>query len=133
MRQVDCTRVWQSADDFLRDALSPAIDPTPEVRIQVVSAKDLDATLLGQDLPLSDSRKPRVLILADVPRLSETQQAAVREYLDSGGGLLVTLGSQVDEKFYNEQLSKNGGWLPAQLQEIATAAPGQPARPLQDS
>ncbi len=117
--------------DFLRDALSPAIDPTPEVRVQVVPAKDLDATLLGQDLPPSDSRKPRVLILADVPRLSETQQAAVREYLDSGGGLLVTLGSQVDEKFYNEHLSKNGGWLPAQLQEIAMAAPGRPARPLQ--
>jgi hypothetical protein len=117
--------------DFLRDALSPAIDPTPEVRVQVVSANDLDATLLGRDLPTGDSRKPRVLILADVPRFTDAQQTAIREYLDSGGGLLVTLGSQVDEKFYNQLLSKKGGWLPAQLQEIATADPGRPARPLQ--
>jgi hypothetical protein len=117
--------------DFLRDALSPAIDPTPEVRVQVVPAQDLDAGLLGRELPASDSRKPRVLILADVPRLSDMQQAAIREYLDSGGGLLITLGSQADEKFYNEQLSKNGGWLPAQLQEIVTAVSGRPAHPLQ--
>jgi hypothetical protein len=121
----------RSSAQFLRDALSPAIDPTPEVRVQVVSYKDLDATLLGKDLPAGDSRKPRVLILSDVPRLTDLQQTAIREFLDSGGGLLVTLGPQADEKFYSEQMPKNGNWLPAQLREIANAEPGQPAHPVQ--
>jgi hypothetical protein len=119
--------------DFLRDALSPAIDPTPEVRVQVVPIQEFDGVALGRDLPPGDSRKPRVLILADIPRLSDAQQAAVREYLDSGGGLLVTLGSQVDEKFYNQLISMpehgnpRGGWLPAQLEQIIEAQPGHPA------
>jgi len=123
--------------DFLRDALSPAIDPTPEVRVQVVPIQNFDSAALGLDLPPGDSRKPRVLILADVPRLSDAQQTAVREYLDSGGGLLVTLGSQVDEKFYNQVISKpefgnpRGGWLPAQLEQIIESEPGRPAHPLQ--
>jgi hypothetical protein len=121
----------RSSAEFLRDALSPAIDPTPEIRVQVVSHRDLDATLLGKDLPAGDSRKPRVLILSEVPRLTDVQQNAIRDFLDSGGGLLMTLGSQVDEKFYNEHLSKNAGWLPAQLKEITTAEPGRPAHPLQ--
>jgi VWA domain-containing protein/aerotolerance regulator-like protein len=112
---------------FLRDALSPAIDPTPEVRVQVVPVGELDAEALGHNLPAGDSRKPRVLILADVPRLSEAQQKAVQEYLDSGGGLFVTLGSQVDERFYNE----SANWLPAQLEQITTAEKGRPARPLE--
>jgi hypothetical protein len=121
--------------DFLRDALSPAIDPTSEVRVQVVPFQEFDSVALGRDLPPGDSRKPRVLILADVPRLSEAQQAAVREYLDSGGGLLVTLGPQVDEKSYNELVSKSelgnprGSWLPAQLEHIIEAEPGRPAHP----
>jgi hypothetical protein len=123
--------------DFLRDALSPAIDPTPEVRVQVVPIQDLDAVALGRDLPAGDSRKPRVLILADVARLTDAQQSAVHEYLESGGGLLVTLGSQVDDKSYNEVVSKpelenqRGGWLPAQLEQIIVAEPGRPAHPLQ--
>jgi hypothetical protein len=113
--------------DFLRDALSPAIDPTPEMRVQVVPIGEFDAEVLGHNLPPGDSRKPRVLILADVPRLTGAQQSAVREYLDSGGGLLVTLGSQVDEKFYNEI----GNWLPAQLEQITSAESGRPAHPLE--
>jgi hypothetical protein len=123
--------------DFLRDALSPAIDPTPEVRVQVVPIQDFDGAMLGRDLPAGDRRKPRVLILADVPRLTDAQQAAVREYLDSGGGLLVTLGSQVDEKFYNELVPKlepenqRPGWLPAQLEQITVAEPGRPVHPLE--
>jgi hypothetical protein len=125
--------------DFLRDALSPAIDPTPEVRVQVVPIKDFDGAALGRDFAPGDSRKPRVLILADVPRLNDAQQIAVREYLDSGGGLLVTLGSQVDEKFYNELGLKpelgneRGKWLPAQLDQIVAADAGRPAHPLQAS
>jgi hypothetical protein len=113
--------------DFLRDALSPAIDPTPEMRVQVVPIGEFDAEVLGHNLPPGDSRKPRVLILADVPRLTAAQQSAVREYLDSGGGLFVTLGSQVDEKFYNEL----GNWLPAQLEQITSAESGRPAHPLE--
>jgi hypothetical protein len=130
-------RTKRRGADFLRDALSPAIDPTPEVRVQVLPIRDFEGAALGRDLPSGDSRKPRVLILSDVPRLTVAQQAAVGEFLDSGGGLLVTLGSQVDEKFYNEVVPKveadnqRGGWLPAQLEQTAASDPGHPAHPLQ--
>jgi hypothetical protein len=125
------------ASDFLRDALAPAIDPTPEMQVRVASAKELDAAALGLDLPPGDSRKPRVLILTNVLRLSDGQQTAIREYLDSGGGLLVTLGAQVDEKFYNTLVARpdsgterSNAWLPARLEQIVTAAPGRPHHPL---
>src|SRR5262249_44975098 len=76
--------------------------------------------------------KPRVLLLANVPRLSAGQRDAVERFLAADGDVLVALGDQVDARFYNEHLYRGGkGWLPARLERITD--PEDPARPLPGS
>jgi hypothetical protein len=137
------TRPRKSGTDFLRGALSPELDPTPEVRARVVPVKEFDAAQLHRDVGPevagdSAGSKPRVLVLSNIAQLTPGQQEGVNQFLAAGGGLLVTLGSEVDEKHYNEELFRNSeGWLPARLDQIASAetlgeAPlgGRPANPL---
>jgi hypothetical protein len=119
--------------DFLRDALAPANDPAPVVRVKVVSIRDFDLTLLTTSLGPEPDVKPRVVVLADVARLRSSQQEAITQFVGEGGGLLVTLGERVDPRHYNDQLFQAGeGWLPAHLQEIAgdVARPEQSVSPL---
>jgi hypothetical protein len=68
-----------------------------------------------------------VLIFADVPRLTSAQGAAVEEFLQAGGGMLVALGERADAVVYTRDLYKNGrGWLPVSVG--ASAGPGDPAK-----
>ena len=103
---------------FLRDALSPARDPTPSILVRTVPVRDFDPALLTRDLT-GQGVLPRVLILADVPRLTPPQIDAVQKFLDAGGGVLVTLGERVDGGFYTRELYRGGrGWLPAAVGEL---------------
>jgi hypothetical protein len=106
--------------DFLRDALAPARDRNPVVLAKVVPVQDFDPALLGSDLGKEAGTRPRVLILANVARLTPAQQEAVAQFLTAGNGVLVTLGERVEAAYYNEQLFRGGqGWLPARLEEPA--------------
>jgi hypothetical protein len=106
------TRPPRRGSDFLRDALSPARDPTPVVRARVVSVKEFEPSHLTGDA----AARPRALILHDVARLSAAQEEAVAQYLADGGGVLATLGHRADADEYNKRLFRGGdGWLPARL------------------
>jgi hypothetical protein len=103
-----------SGSDFIRDALSPARDRNPSVKVQVVPADDFQPALLTSDA------RPRVVILHDVARLRPAQAEAVASFAATGGGVLVALGGRADQAWYNEQLYRSGeGWLPARLDGIA--------------
>ena len=117
--------------DFLRLALE-ARDPTPVVQARVVSLDRFDPALL-KTLRIGKgstaSAPPRALILRNVPRLTEGQQDAIAHFLADGGGVLVTLGPNVEADYYNMQLYRgNKSWLPARLEgiaeEVASPAPG---------
>jgi hypothetical protein len=114
--------------DFLRDALSPALDPHPAVLARVISLRDLDAQGFTRDLGSDPGTKPRVVVLVNVARLNAGQEEAVRRFLASGGGVLITLGDRTDTRYYNEQLYEAGqGWLPCRLEESS----GDETRPEQ--
>lgn len=107
--------------DFLRDALAPALDPTPVVRVRVVSIDEFEPSLLATPPGEKgeESARPRVLILRNVARLSDAQREAVGQFLADGGGVLVTLGHRVERSYYNEELYRGGGgWLPAKLDDL---------------
>jgi hypothetical protein len=89
------------ATDFLRAALAPTGDDTPQVRATVVPLARLDATAL---------RGAGVVVLAGVDRLAPEQTAAVGRFLEEGGGLLIAPGDRTDTAFFN-----NLGWMPARL------------------
>ncbi len=114
-----------SSTYFLHKALAQSPDPKkpPVVLARSVSVKEFAPALLRQplDKPRPASR-PRVLVLADVPRLNPEQQQAVEQFLADGGGVLVVLGERVETEsaFYNERLFRGGsGWLPARLERVA--------------
>jgi hypothetical protein len=114
-----------SSTYFLRKALAHAPDPQRPgaVRALAVPARSFDAALLTRDLdPQRPGSRPRVLVLADVPSLTEPQQQGVERFLKDGGGVLVALGERVQKgaRLYNEGLYRAGmGWLPARLDGVA--------------
>ncbi len=96
--------------DFLRAALAPAEDEAPAVRARVVKPPEFSAESL---------RNQRVLVLANVDRLDPAQDAAIREFLASGGGVLVAPGDRTDDDFWNRTFFDDGkGWMPAKLGEV---------------
>jgi hypothetical protein len=87
--------------DFLRAALAPTGDDTPQVRTTTVPIDDFTAdSLSGQ----------RVVVLANVERLSAGQTAAIGRFLESGGGLLIAPGDRTEPEAFN-----NLGFTPAAL------------------
>lgn len=63
------------------------------------------------------SLDPYVAIcLLDVDRLSPTAQEKIQDYVEAGGGLAIFLGENVDRKYYNEKLYREGnGVFPVPL------------------
>lgn len=56
------------------------------------------------------------ICLLDVARLDEDEIAALENYVRRGGGVALFLGPQVNKRFYNEHLYRNGaGLLPVAL------------------
>jgi hypothetical protein len=112
--------------EFLREALAPARDATPSVVVRVVPTTNFVPAMLTRDLG-APGTAPRVLVLADVPRLTTLQSTAVEQFLEAGGGVLVALGDRADDRYYTSELFRDGrGWLPAAVGP--TAGPGDPSK-----
>jgi hypothetical protein len=115
----------ESSTFFLDKALAQSPDPKrpPVVLTRTIPAKDFDPALLRSDLDRAKpGSQPRVLVLADVPRLNAAQQEGVARFLEDGGGVLVVLGERMEAEaaFYNKELFRGGrGWLPARLEQLA--------------
>jgi hypothetical protein len=94
---------------------------------RVVPVAELTAAHI---LGVTPQTRPRVIVLADVPQLTATQQEWVETYLQGGGNVLVTLGPRVRSTAYNERLYREGqGWLPARLMAVGGEAAGAGERP----
>jgi len=118
--------------DFMRKALMPAGEP-PVVRVEVLPLQRFQSDSLRKDIGKEAGSKPRVLILFNVPQLTQPQQDAVTQFLADGGGVLVTLGDRVDARHFNEKLHRGGeGWLPTTIGEIDgdEVEPSRAAAPL---
>jgi hypothetical protein len=124
--------------DFLRLAVDPRKDASkdaPSALVATIIPYDkFDPEMLN---PPADkkhpARDPRVLILANVPKLTPAQQKAVEQFLAAGGGVLVTLGDHVEKNLahYNKELYKQGkGWLPAELMRPRKAGSSRMVSPL---
>jgi hypothetical protein len=97
------TEPFGGETDFLRAALSPLGEDGPRVRASVVTPEALDASAL---------QGKRLLVLANVERLSPDQLAALERFLDDGGGLLFAPGDRTDPAFFQDL-----PWMPAILGE----------------
>ncbi len=87
------------------------------LRAKLVPLEELTLAL-NKDVGPEPSTRPRVLVLCDVPHLSDEQRAAVGLFVEAGGGLLVTHGPRTNSAFVNKELYQGGqGWLPTSLEE----------------
>lgn len=96
----------EAADDFEMD-YDPTLDPVRFLVEPVV----MDAPGIGT---VSDFSEFDVVLLGDVPRLPSESAAALVEFTEKGGGLLITAGTKAQAEFYN-------GW------KTAAALPFLPA------
>ena len=110
---------------FLEAALSPSLLENPLVQTTNVPWTDFKE---------SDLEQQDVVILADVPRLSSLQIAALETFVEKGGGLLIALGDGVDAGEYNGRFYEEGkGLLPAKLNQIQSPPEDDPEVNVLDS
>jgi hypothetical protein len=103
--------------DFLRDALAPVKDPTPAFAVRSVGIAEWSTTLFLQDVK-GPGTAPRVLVLANIEKLTPAQQQDVEKFLAAGGSVLVTVGDRCDAAAWNRVAFRAGqGFLPARLVE----------------
>ena len=85
----------------------------------------VDAVLDPIQASCVDAQEFRVVVLANVGRLSAERVASLEEYVAAGGGLIVALGDQAQFDVYNDLLYRNGmGLLPAGLSRIEEVQSG---------
>jgi hypothetical protein len=101
--------------DFAEIALRPYGAARAEladlITTRVSEARDLDAKLLAE---------VRVVLLANVPQLSEPQLKALEAFVREGGGLLIFPGNRINSAWYNTTLTAGGkGLLPLPVVSLA--------------
>jgi len=103
----------EGESDFLHLALQPFAGGQVKDATDLINARVLRATDFNEDA-IDDAR---VIIMANVPQLTEPQITAIKNYVRRGGGLMIFLGDLVDANWYNTHLGDDG-FLPAKLDTI---------------
>jgi len=120
LRALDDVRVLLVTDDeggeptenatfYLRHALVPVSPAEVEgyfIKTKTISPAELDSTNLGDY---------EAVVLANVSEVSQGALNAFSTYLTRGGGLIVFPGTKTKPAFYNENMAKKNGFLPATL------------------
>lgn len=102
---------FQGETDFLGLALSLAIGESRAFHVEILTDAEWAAA------PTSD---PDLVVLANVANLAAAQVDRLRKLVESGAGLVVFPGDQIDPDNYNRQLFQDGkGLLPAQFEAPA--------------
>lgn len=100
---------------YLKYALAPTEDETEKVsifKIDEISESTFNAAE-------TDVRKYDLVILANLPAISDQKVQNLEQFVAAGGGLLIFLGDRVDRISYNQNLWRDGkGLLPAELTEV---------------
>jgi hypothetical protein len=100
----------RSESFFLQRALAPPGEFLSGIAVKTVTDADFETIELDPY---------QVIYLCNVYRLSPERRNALETWVKSGGGLVVALGDQIDEEFYNQDLYRDGeGLLPLKLDTI---------------
>ena len=104
------TAAGRSAAYYVRAALRAVSTETAGLPLQAIRP---------EDLAHADLSRYRVVVLSNVPRLTEDDLARLEKHVQSGAGLLVLLGDRVDPTFYNTLMASPsrplGGLMPGEL------------------
>ncbi|NOX56044.1 MAG: VWA domain-containing protein [Planctomycetes bacterium] len=92
---------------FAKAALTASSNDAPWVQAAVVAWDQFRS---------DDLKGVEVALLMNVPRLTDTQLGALKDFVRDGGGLCIALGDRIDVTRYRSRLlAADGGLLPAEL------------------
>ncbi len=117
-------RPMSGASDFLRVALAPMLSSDVNVprRLSLTPVVCLES-----DLPQINLQEIDCVWLCDVPHLEESQRRRLVEFVERGGGLIVSMGDQVDPAAYNTWSTSAGEqFWPGRLAEVRELADAEP-------
>ena len=104
------------------DFLSVALTPFTLGRLKLADLIQTK-TIAAADLRADTIKGARVVVLANVPKLSAEQLTDLTDYVRAGGSLLVFPGDRVDVSWYNDALfADRGGLLPLPFAEAIGVA-----------
>ena len=95
---------------FMERALNPRADSTSDIVPDVTTRDGLESIALAEY---------DVVVLSNVSKLSPAAGTRLQEFVSSGGGLMITMGDQVDVTSTNEAL---GALLPKKLRGLKELA-----------
>lgn len=101
--------------DFVEIALRPygigKVELADLLTTRVVDVRDFDPKSLAE---------VRVVLLANVPQLTEAQLRGLEGFVREGGGLLIFPGNRINSAWYNTTFAADGkGLLPARVESLA--------------
>lgn len=111
-------------DEQATHHLATALNPQPKSAATIASPFETRVLTEAQfaDPSLGDLEKCDCVFLCDVARLNESKIKRLEAFLKRGGGVVFTLGGEVDVEAYNRLLDRGGeGILPANLIKIERA------------
>ncbi|MEO2026964.1 MAG: BatA domain-containing protein [Fuerstiella sp.] len=101
----------KSETDFLAVALTPytfgRMKLSDLVKTKTVNYKT--------NLKKEFEAQPKVVVLANVPKLTDAQCNELRDYVQAGGAVFICAGGKIDSKWYNKELFAKRGLLPAEF------------------
>ena len=106
------------------DYLALALEPYQTGQTNLVKATTVSAyqftpdSLAGQD----------IVVLANVIQLNAAAVAALKEFVEQGGALVVFPGNRIQVDWYNEQLGKSAGLLPLKYLSLEGEGASAPTR-----
>ena len=115
--QVLCIEDWKAPKPFLQASYYLRRSLEPILPDESTSSGYVKTSLITTDLLSStDLKNFQAVILVNVAELPEVALDPLEAYVQNGGGLVVFVGDQVDEAFYNKHAYREGaGWLPAEF------------------
>jgi hypothetical protein len=114
---------WDQGTEWLRLALNP-FEGRPAPGQIAIKPKVLTETQFA-DAAAGDLSACDCVFLCDMPRISLVEARRLEAHLRSGGGVVITVGANVDLGAYNEVLYRGGnGLLPARLLSKQEGASG---------
>lgn len=127
-RYAAAVTVWDTIDVLLVDGqpsseplksetdfLSVALTPYTFGRMKLSDLVQTRTVSYKSNLKNEFESQPQVVVLANVPRLTEAQANELRDYVESGGAVLICAGSQIDSEWYNKSLHRQRALLPAEF------------------
>ena len=100
---------------FLENALVPV---PPELRDSFFLGADRISVAGLEEIQTEKLAEYRAVFLANVQDFSSAVTTKLKSFIINGGGLIVFPGDNINASWYNDELHKKGGILPAEFGEI---------------